>query len=197
MQAVNDMKCKLCDYSNADLKRFSDHVRVEHKLTSLQYTVLTQHGGVQPACIECGAEVRYVSFSFKKYCKEHARLAMKEGGARGGANEAWNKGKTKETDDRIAATAARATGEGNPFYGKRHTQETIKKISENKTLLSSALNERIIERAHEFKLITSLDEYHSRQQQYLMFECLKCGEQQPKTLQAFERGSRCRCCQPT
>jgi len=195
MQAVNDMKCKLCDYSNVDLKRFSDHVRIEHKLSSFDYTVQAQHGGIQPVCAECGADVRYVAFTFKKYCKEHARLAMKEGGARGGANEAWNRGKTKETDVRIAAAAERATGEGNHFYGKRHAQETIKRISENKTLFSSALNERISERSLEFKLITSLNEYHSRQQQYLTFECLKCGERQQKTLQAFERGSRCyRCC---
>jgi hypothetical protein len=120
---------------------------------------------------------------------------MKEGGSLGGQAEAWNKGKDKTTDTRIAAHAIKMSGSGNHFYGHQHTQETIQKISASKTLSTVSIEERIIQRSLEFKLMTPLEEYRSRQQQYLVFQCVKCGEHQPKTLQAFERGSRCyKCC---
>ena len=190
------MDCKLCSYSNDDLKRFSDHVKSSHGLSSEEYTVKVFHDGIKPTCAQCGNQVRYVSFTFKKYCKDHARLAMKEGGSIGGQAESWNKGKDKTTDARIAAHAIKMMGSGNHFYGQQHTQETIQKISTSKTLVTVSIEERIIQRAAEFKLITPLDEYRSRQQQYLLFQCTKCGESQPKTLQAFERGSRCYKCYP-
>jgi hypothetical protein len=190
------MDCKLCSYHNDDLKRFSDHVKTSHGLSSEEYTIKVLHDDIKPTCAECGNQVRYVSFTFKKYCKDHSRLAMKEGGAIGGHAEAWNKGKDKTTDERIALQAFKMSGSGNHFYGRRHTQETLQKISTSKTLATTSIEERIIQRSGEFKLLTPLDEYRSRQQQYLLFECVKCGESQPKTLQAFERGSRCYKCYP-
>lgn len=190
------MDCKLCSYHNDDLKRFSDHVKTSHGLSSEEYTIKVFHDDIKPTCAECGNQVRYVSFTFKKYCKDHSRLAMKEGGAIGGHAESWNKGKDKTTDERIALQASKMSGSGNHFYGRRHTQETLQKISTSKTLATTSIEERIIQRAGEFKLLTPLDEYRSRQQQHLLFECVKCGESQPKTLQAFERGSRCYKCYP-
>lgn len=190
------MECKLCDYQNENLKRFSDHIRSSHGLTSEDYTIKVFHNDARPTCHQCGGDVRYVSFSFKKYCKDHAKLAMKEGGALGGQAEAWNKGKDKTTDVRIATQSAKVSGSGNHFYGRQHTQETLQKISASKTLATMSLEERIIQRSKEFKLLTPLEEYRSRQQQYLVFQCIKCGESQPKTLQAFERGSRCYKCYP-
>jgi len=121
---------------------------------------------------------------------------MKEGGARGGKAEAWNKGQTKDTDPRIKRQSESMTGEGNPFYGRRHTRETLEKLSLSKMLETSTLKERLLERQSEFILITPLEEYISRQEQYLKFQCNRCGEVQPKTLQAFERGSRCYKCHP-
>ena len=190
------MDCKLCEFHNDNLKRFSDHLRSVHNLSSEQYTIETDYSGTRPTCPVCGQPVRYVSFSFKKYCKDHARLAMVEGGKIGGQAEAWNKGETKETDPRIAAIASLMTGSANPFYGRKHTQETLRKISENKMLGTMSIEQRISERSSEFTLVTSLDEYRSRQRQYLVFRCNECGEEQPKTLQAFERGSRCYKCHP-
>ena len=190
------MDCLICSYVNDDLKRFSDHIRSAHGLTSEQYTVEHLCGGIRPSCLVCGGSVRYVSFSHKKYCKDHARLAMKEGGSAGGKAEAWNKGKTKEDDSRIHAQAENMTGSRNHFYGRSHTQETLKKISLSKMLDSTSIEDRIIQRSGEFTLLTPLEEYRSRQLQYLRFECVVCGEVQPKTLQAFERGSRCYKCHP-
>lgn len=46
---------------------------------------------------------------------------------------AWNKGLTKDTDERIAKQAntwsSKYSGENNPFFGKTHTEETKQKIS--------------------------------------------------------------------
>lgn len=47
----------------------------------------------------------------------------------------WNKGLTKETDERIMKSSKKIskalTGPNNPFYGKHHTKETKRMISEN------------------------------------------------------------------
>lgn len=190
------MNCAICQYSNDDLKTFSTHVRSVHGLSSEQYTIKVFHGGVKPTCLECGAETRYVSFAFKQYCKEHSKIAMSKGGTIGGVAPAWNKGLTSDVDSRLALQSAKMKGEGNHFFGKKHSQDTIRKISQKKTLATSSIEERIIERQREFTLLTPLEEYHSRQQQYLLFKCTTCGEEQPKTLQAFERGSRCYKCHP-
>jgi hypothetical protein len=190
------MDCRLCGHIEEDLKRMSNHMRSTHGLSSEQYTVEVLHGGVRPTCPVCGSSTRYVSFSFKEYCKDHSRAAMAAAGARGGAAPAWNRGKTKENDSRLAAYAAKVSGTGNHFHGRSHTQETIRKISEKKTLVTSRLEERTSERSAEFVLLTPPEEYRSRQRQYLEFRCIKCGEVQRKTLQAFERGSRCYKCHP-
>lgn len=190
------MDCKLCEFKHDNLKRFSDHLRVTHELTSEQYTINNNHTGLRPTCPECGDAVRYVSFTFKKYCKNHAKLAMIEGGKIGGQFESWNKGKTKTDDVRIAACAVAMSGENNHFYGKQHTTETRRLISKTKTLGTLSIEQRLSARSSEFSLVTLLEEYWSRQQQYLVFKCVVCGEEQPKTLQAFERGSRCYKCHP-
>ena len=190
------MDCKLCEFQHDDLKKLANHIRSEHELSSEDYTVKVYHDGVKPVCKVCQAPVRYVSFSFKTFCKDHSHLAMKEGGSHGGKAEAWNRGKTKQTDDRIKQQSEKMMGTGNPFYGRHHTQDTIQKISLNKMLVTSTLKERLSIRASEFLLITPIDQYVSRQAQYLTLQCTKCGELQPKTLQAFERGSRCYRCYP-
>ena len=190
------MDCQLCDYKNKDLKKFSTHINSAHNLTSEQYTINVFHVGVRPACPICSSPTRYVSFSFKKYCKDHSTHAMKEGGKVGGKAPAWNKGATKETDQRLMVHSIKSRGENNAFYGRHHTQETLEKISRTKLLGTADLQERINLRSSEFTCLTPLDQYSSRQQQYLLFKCKVCGTEQPKTLQAYERGSRCYKCVP-
>ena len=190
------MDCRLCDFRHDDAKKLTNHIRSEHGLSSEDYTVKVYHDGIKPVCRECQAPVRYVSFSFKAFCKDHSHLAMKEGGSHGGKAEAWNRGLTKETNLRIKEQSLKMTGVGNHFYGRQHSRDALQKISLSKLLTTSSLQERLFSRQKEFKLVTSIDDYKSRQDQYLSFECLICGEIQPKTLQAFERGSRCYRCYP-
>jgi hypothetical protein len=67
---------------------------------------------------------------------------MKEGGSRGGKAEAWNRGKTKQTDDRIKQQSEKMTGTGNPFYGQHHAQDTLQKISLSKLSECYRLSEK-------------------------------------------------------
>lgn len=193
---MEEFSCKICGMSLKSGKDLSNHIKKQHGIDSQTYTVQHLLGGIAPSCPICGVTPRYVAFSFKKYCKDHASEASVAGGRIGGKAEAWNRGKTKETDDRIQKIAVTMSGSGNHFFGKTHTQDTRRQISLTKTLGSETLESRILSRSAEFELVTSLEDYWSRQQQYLEFKCKSCGTIQPKTLQAFERGSRCYKCFP-
>ena len=184
------MKCQICDFEGEG-KKFSNHLQKEHKLKSKDYTlkyICKDYAG----CLNCGKETRYVAYTFKKYCKDCAKIGMSIGGKKGGQKESWNKGKTKETDSRIKGQ----TGKDNPFWGKKHSEETLNKISLTKRLGGKEVLERILKRSKEFEILTPIDEYFSRQRQYLEFKCKKCGFECKKTLQAFERGSLCPKCYP-
>lgn len=196
MLGDDQLTCRVCGTKTRSGKDLSRHIKKIHNINSRQYTVDYILGGIEPKCPVCGTTPRYVAFSFKKFCKEHSREASAAGGRVGGRAEAWNKGKTKDTDDRVKKQAESMASVLNPFYGKAHSVETKRKISQTKTLGSSSIEERVSLRAHEFELVTPLEDYWSRQQQYLDFKCKTCGTIQPKTLQAFERGSRCYKCFP-
>lgn len=188
------MICKICNYESSG-KDFSNHIQREHKLKSRSYTIKYIYK-TQPLCENCGKETRYVAFRFKRFCKSCSKVASSVAGREGGKAKAWNKGLTKETDVRLKKQAERMLGKGNPFYGRAHTDETKQKISKTKTLNRITLQQRVSSRSNEFELVTNLDDYSSRQNQYLKFRCKKCNTVSKKTLQAFERGSRCYICYP-
>lgn len=177
-------------------KHLSNHIKRVHQLSGEEYTIKHFHGGARPTCRACGKTTRYVSFSFKEYCGSCAPIAMREGGAKGGKAEAWNRGMTARDDERIRAAAVRMTGSGNPFYGKRHNDLVRSRISISKRLRAETVDSRILSRWEEFEMVTPLEDYTSRQRQYLQFRCKVCGTLQDKTLQAFERGSLCQTCHP-
>lgn len=189
------MTCLICQV-DLDGKKLSNHIASVHHLTSKEYTIQYVYHGIKPLCKECGQETRYTTYSFKEYCVNCANIAMKKGGEMGGKAEAWNKGKTKENDERLLKQSIERSGAGNHFYMKNHDEETKNKISLSKRLGNTELISRMIERNLDFELITPLNEYFSRQQQYLEFKCKKCNQLSKKTLQAFERGSRCYFCNP-
>tara|TARA_B100000963_G_scaffold339228_1_gene336786 strand:+ start:545 stop:1924 length:1380 start_codon:yes stop_codon:yes gene_type:complete len=184
------MKCIICEFEGEG-KKFSNHLQKEHKISSKEYTrqyLRKDYNG----CINCGKETRYVAFDFKKYCKDCSSIAMKEGGRKGGKSPAWNKGKTKADDSRIKGLS----GENNSFWGKKHSNETKNRISMTKQLGSIEVLNRVMSRNEEFEILTPVEEYFSRQRQYLDFRCKKCDFVCKKTLQAFERGSLCPKCYP-
>lgn len=184
------MKCIICGFEGEG-KKFSNHLQKEHKLSSKEYTIQYLKKDYK-GCINCGKETRYVAFEFKKYCKDCRKIAMKEGGKKGGKSSAWNKGKTKKDDPRIKGLS----GDKNSFWGKKHTKETKNRISMTKQLGSVEVLKRVMNRNEEFEILTPVEEYFSRQRQYLDFKCKKCDFICKKTLQAFERGSLCPKCYP-
>jgi hypothetical protein len=188
------MICEICNYESTG-KDFSNHLQREHKLKSKEYTAKYIYKE-QPMCEHCGNETRYVAYKFKRFCKDCSKIASSVAGREGGKAQAWNKGLTKETDERVKKQAENQTGEMNPFYGKRHTLISRQQMSKTKTLDRIKFQQRISERANDFELLTSFDDYFSRQEQYLEFKCKKCETTSKKTLQTFERGSLCQVCFP-
>lgn len=190
-----ESECRICGHG-ATGKELTNHVRREHGLRSEEYTVEHIYGGTRPGCELCAAPTRYVALGFKRFCKACARDGSSIAGREGGKAAAWNKGATKATDARIARQAQSQSGEGNPFWGRKHNEETRQRISLTKTLHRSTVEERIQGREAQFELVTPVSEYRSRQGQHLEFRCRACGTVNQKTLQAFERGSQCVKCFP-
>jgi hypothetical protein len=78
-------KCLVCNVSGfVTLKALATHIQLSHKpLTSQEYTVRYLMGlSEPPKCKICDNIPRYVSFSFKSYCKDHARLASAIAGSK-------------------------------------------------------------------------------------------------------------------
>ena len=190
------MKCLECNSDFSDGKSLSNHIKKLHCMTGEAYTIKNIHNGTRPDCISCGSETRYTSFLFKKYCQSCSLIAMRQGGSIGGKAKAWNKGKTAENDSRIKNISKKMQGSGNHFFGRQHSDLSRAKISISKRLLSETIESRVFSRSGDFELVTPIEEYTSRQSQYLEFRCKKCNDVQKKTLQSFERGSLCESCYP-
>src|SRR3990167_2573930 len=191
------ISCLECGQAFTHVKKLSTHTRHFHGLTSKQYTIKHFHEGVEPRCPVCGVAPRFVSLGiYKTHCKEHAKEAMSIAGKTGGKiKKQWNKGQTKETDERVAALALKQTGEGNHFFGKKHTSETIEHLRRKQTLSQEEVLRRIALRSDEFEFISDVTQYESRQD-YFVFRCKLCNLECEKTLVSFERGSLCPECFP-
>ena len=190
-----EVVCVICQQQNDNAKKLSNHLSKIHNLSSRDYTINHLLNGKQPKCLECGAETRYVAFLFKKYCKEHSRIAEREAGKVGGKiKNTWCKGLTAQTDERVAKQALQRIGEGNPFFGKKHPKEIQDRIIAKKTLSHDEVLRRIALRP-ELTLITPVEKYKTRND-LLSFRCDMCGTEQQKTLANFERGSLCTKCFP-
>lgn len=188
------MQCLICLEQFQNAKKLATHLQSIHNISSKEYTI--KHLGFNPICKLCSNETRYSSFMFKTYCCEHSFVAESLGGNMGGKKKiTWNKGQTAKTNVVLAKQASDMLGAKNHFFGKTHTNETKNKISKTKTLDKNDVISRISQR-ETFELITPIDSYFSRQGQHLTFMCNVCGSEQEKTLQAYERGSRCYKCFP-
>jgi hypothetical protein len=189
------LECKICGYIEENKIKFARHLQFNHKIKSIEYTIKYLYDDKQPLCPICNSKTRYISYGFKKYCKEHSNHAEIEGGGKGGKAEAWNKGLTKENDERLFIQAERQKGEGNHFYGKKHSEESLNKMMEKSILSEEEFYKRINKR-NDLILLDSYKDFKKRQYSYLNFKCIKCNFIDKKTLQAFERGSRCSKCFP-
>ena len=149
------LSCKICSCEFESAKKLTNHVNKAHKLTSEDYTDVYVYDSNRPKCPICGKNTRYSSLTFKKYCIEHSYIAESESGKVGGKiKTTWNKGASKQSDHRIAALAMKNSGSGNPFYGRSHSQETIRMIADTKRLSSIEVQRRIHENVPNVSALT-------------------------------------------
>ena len=180
--------CLICKVQLETNHKLSLHVKKSHNLKIEKY--LTDHVlGYVPTCPVCNKPTRRSGFSFKKYCREHGPSS---GGAIGGKSPAWNKGKTKETDERIAEAAKNLSGSGNHFFGKKHSDKTRTKISFTKTLKTNEIFERFEQNSRGL-FVPDVDSYTKRQL-YMNITCSRCSTVIKKKLEAVERGTVCPLC---
>jgi len=195
------MKCLECnvDFSGQKQsgKKLAIHLRSVHNLTVDEYVIKHFYDDIKPECPVCGETPRRVGFKFRTYCKVHSSEASIAGGRKGGRAPAWNKGKTKKTDARVGALAEKMTGANNPFFGKRHTEESLVLMRKQRRISCDEFEQRsgaLLKRG--VVVLTSYNDYQTRQNQYLDIKCSVCNHVDKKTLQALERGSLCSRCHP-
>ena len=197
--------CKICKEFFPSLRSLATHLQCLHKTTSEEYTIIhILNLEKRPSCNVdgCVNDVRYTTFSFKRYCKNHSSFAESSAGKIGGTiKKQWNKGHTSATDERIAHQALMMSGTGNHFFGKRHTTEILSSISDKKRLSSDEYALRCLNSASSqyYEVLTPYDQYLGRARPFppLFVRCKKCLEIQERYLVDLERGTRCHHCFPT
>lgn len=191
-------RCLECNEEFPHLKKLSEHIKKIHKISPQDYCVKYQYNNSRPMCVTCGGETRYVSLSegFKKYCVAHKNIASAEAGKIGGKiKKQWNKGKTKETDERLLKFSANMSGEGNHFYGRKHTDLTKEK---NATAHRLNFSEVVNQIAKDVPNITVLSDWRSynTQDSLLHVKCNQCESEDDVSLFNIKRCWRCRKCNP-
>lgn len=139
--------CPLCSYFHENLLSLSIHYRNQHKKSSKELYITLYCDGVEPKCAcGCGEEVKFHTLfvGFSRFRKGHqSRVNNNWGHNKTSLKKSqetrrlmhknkeitvWNKGKTKEDDERIAK------------YGKK-CKETILENPENILLRSERMRE--------------------------------------------------------
>jgi len=100
------MLCKICGhFETEEPVGFSRHLQRAHGVRAEDYTVKYICEGKRPLCLAdgCENETRYFSYGFKRYCKEHFRIAEAQGGKikRKGVCQELEITKTKEIDVKL------------------------------------------------------------------------------------------------
>lgn len=115
------VKCPLCDYEHDNLVSLSLHYRKRHKGTARQLCTDLSYGGIEPTCAcGCGEVVRFLNVKdgFSTYKRGHVARVHNNWGHNptalershattkqryaAGEIDVWNKGLSKETDERVA-----------------------------------------------------------------------------------------------
>lgn len=186
--------CQECNAEFLHLKKLSEHIKKNHKLSPIDYYIKYFHNGVRPQCIHCGNETRFVSLGdgFKKYCQSDSSIALREAGKIGGKLKTqWNKGLTKESDNRVVSLS----GSKNSFYGRKHTQHTINQIADKKRLSFDSVLDRITNLNLNIDINSNVGDYLD-QNSLLNITCQTCSTVDSVSLFNLQRCWRCRNCFP-
>lgn len=180
------------------MKKLSEHVKKIHKLSPQDYYIKYICNNLRPSCLICGGETRYVSLSegFKKYCAADASQAAVLSGRIGGKiKHQWNRGKTKHDDARLLQQSIKMSGEGNPFYGKRHNTETIRKNADAHRLKFVDVISRLSIDVPSVSILSDWKSYES-QNSLLKILCKRCSLQDEVSFFNLMRCWRCKSCNP-
>lgn len=193
-----EVKCLACDEDFFHNKKLSEHIKKIHKISPQEYYIKYFCNDLTPSCVICGEETRYVSLSegYKKYCHTHQNLAMKEAGRVGGKIKTqWNKGKSKENDDRLLALAIKMSGENNPFFGKNHSEEAKKKNADARRLNFIDVISQIKECIIDLEVLSTFRDYET-QNSPLKVRCSICLTEDFVSFFNLKRCWRCKTCNP-
>lgn len=188
--------CLECNTVFEHCKKLSEHIKKIHNISVQDYYVKHFHNNLRPTCVTCGADTRYVSLSkgFKKYCVQHASLACSISGKLGGkVKSTWNKGKTKDDDERILKLSSKMSGSGNPFFGKRHSDLTKKNNADSHRLQFSEVLNRL---QNENLNITVLSQTYDNQNAPIKVLCNVCQTEDDVSVFNLRRCWRCKTCTP-
>jgi len=190
--------CLICDEQFDHMKKLSEHIKKIHNLSPQEYYTKYFNNNLRPSCLICGGETRYVSLSegFKKYCASDAKVAASMLGSAGGKiKKTWNKGKTKEDDARILEQSKKMSGEGNPFYGKKHLPESIKRNADAHRLKFDEVIGRVSREVSSVSVVSGWKSYES-QNSLLRVACKKCLLEDDVSFFNLMRCWRCKNCDP-
>lgn len=193
-----DSICLECNESFPHLKKLSEHIKKIHGINSCDYYIKHFHNNLRPTCQACGGETRYVSLSegFKKYCFNDRNIAASISGKIGGKiKKQWNKGKTKESDERILNISIKMSGMGNHFYGKNHSFSTKELNAAAHRLKFSDILKRV---AADIPNITVLSDFaaYETQDSLLHVKCKKCEHEDNVSFFNLKRCWKCKTCNP-
>ena len=196
--AIGSFVCKGCGYKSRTMKGVTSHATAVHKLSAPEYTVKYLYNNIHPVCQKegCNSKTRYSQLSFKRFCTDHAKYASSLAGKKGGKSQAWNRGKTKETDNRVLAQSIKMLGEGNPFFGKTHTHESINQMSASKRLDLSDVVSRISYKNPSLSPVNESLSLYKTQDTLLDIKCSDCQNIFKSSLFNLLRGTKCKICFP-
>lgn len=154
------MKCEICG-EEKDSKILGRHVRNSHRISALEYAIKYLRHPKKPPLCACGCGERItiwngINSGYNKYIKGHdvrtrtqeSRNKISETLKRKYKNseiEPWNKGLTKETDERMKKISENLEGNLVPEEIKIKISETVKNIHKNGTVYGESWKEKIRE----------------------------------------------------
>jgi hypothetical protein len=190
--------CLECRSVFPHAKKLSEHFKKTHKMSPVDYCLKHNYAGERPTCIECGGETRFVSFvdGYRKYCKEHKRVAEAVGGRVGGRiKKQWNRGLTKASDERVAKLAIKQTGTLNAFFGKKHSKATKDSIAVTKRFTPDEVRNKF-EAKGDVIVVGGIAEIYKTYDDRIDISCVVCNTHDVVSLHNYMRCWRCRTCYP-
>lgn len=201
------LTCQECNKEFKSKAAIAGHIGAKHRLSVENYMIKHYCPEGRHKCPVCGSDTLFVKgiYSFKRFCPQHAnegrKLWAKQNGygSIGGPNAGWKKGLTKETSESIRKQSEAITGEKNPWFGRKHPEDVIRRISDLRSdkmrLTEEQFKQKLIDVSVRFKVLTPYSEYRSIRQP-LSVRCSKCDANETRSLWDLQTFAICNTCSP-